>query len=314
MKEKISVIVAIYNIEQYLVKCIESLISQTYDNLEIILMDDGSTDASGEICDKYAKKDKRIKVVHQKNQGLSMVRNNGIKMAAGKYVILVDGDDFVERKYVERLFRQLEKNDADIAVCGYKIEPNGKVEYVPSVAMDGEEATIRLLTEQENYQIVSWNKIYKKELFDGIIFPAGKKHEDTLTTYKIMAKARKVVFVSDPLYYYVQREDSIMGKVELESRLKIKLEAAREAKKYFANDENLKAAAEIFELLATYNFLNEIIAGKLNLESRRYFDWIRLNRKRLLKNKYLTQKLRAYILMSTFASGFLYKIFRTIKK
>ena len=138
MKEKISVIVAIYNIEQYLVKCIESLINQTYDNLEIILMDDGSTDASGEICDEYAKMDKRIKVVHQKNQGLSVVRNNGIKMATGKYVILVDGDDFVERKYVERLFRQLDKNDADIAVCGYKTEPDGRVEYVPSIVMSGE--------------------------------------------------------------------------------------------------------------------------------------------------------------------------------
>lgn len=310
---KISIIIAAYNVAEYLPECLNSVVSQTYDNFEAIIVDDGSTDATSKICDDYAKQYPIFRVIHQKNQGLSAVRNRGIKESSGEYLAFVDGDDCLDAYYLEKLLAAIIHHHADIAVCGFKTFPTTAIELPPIATMTGAQAVIKLLTEQENYQIVTWNKLYRKTLFQNINFPIGKIHEDSLTTYKLFAAATKVTSVTEPLYQYRTRQGSIMDKVKLENRLQIKLEAALEAKNYFQDNPKLFAAAEISELLAYFAFLDNILSGRLKLSTQKYLNWIRKNQKRLSKNPYLSQKLRIYIILSTIFSGMPYCLFRKIK-
>lgn len=309
MKPKISVLIAAYNVAEYLEKCLESVIKQTYKNIEIIVVDDGSTDDTSKLCDRFAESDSRIKVIHQKNSGLSAARNAGLKAATGDFVFFVDGDDFLSEEAIEELI----KHDADIVVCGYKTVPKGEIEAPANKKLSGQEATIELLTEQENYMVVSWNKLYRRELFKDIEFPVGKKHEDSLTTYKILAKAKTVIYIDKPLYFYVQRPGSIMEQAEVEKRLAVKMDAATEAKAYFAEQPQLLQAAEISELLAVFAYLDNITAGNLKDDSRKYYGWIGQNKQKLLKNQFMTPKLETYIKMATKLDGAFYRLFRKIK-
>ena len=205
------------------------------------------------------------------------------------------------------------KQEADIVVCGYKTVPKGNVEAPVNKTISGQEAAIELLTEQENYMVVSWNKLYRRELFKNIEFPVGKKHEDSLTTYKLLAKAKTVAYLDKPLYFYVQRSGSIMDKAEIKERLAIKMQAATEAKENFAKQPKLLQAAEISELLAVLSYIDNITAGNLKADSRKYYDWIRDNKQRLLKNQFITPKLETYIKMATGLDGAFYRLFRRIK-
>lgn len=310
---KITLVVAIYNIEKYLRECVDSILAQTYDNFEVILVDDGSTDDSGSIADEYAKKDKRVRVVHQRNQGLSGARNRGIKEATAEYITFVDGDDYLDKQYLKKLWEKLSYNDADVAVCNFQRVPSLKQESFNNKVMDGIEAAVKLLTEQEDYQIVTWNKLYKKDLFKKIKFPVGSIHEDSLTTYKILAMAKIVVFDNTALYFYREREGSIMNKVKIKERLDSKMKAAHEARKYFVVDAKLLAAAEISELLAYFAFLDNIIAGRLKIEAEPYFAWLKDNKDKLLENQFLTKKLKIYLMAATSFGGILYRFYRKIK-
>ena len=159
----VSVVVPVYNVEKYVEKCLKSLMGQSYGALEIIVVDDGSTDGSGAICDEMAAGDKRVRVFHKKNGGLSSARNYGIKRAKGEYVCLVDSDDWVKRDFVKKMVGEAVREGADVAVCGYNDEvPREEV-------LTGEEVTVRLLTWQENMEIIAWNKMYRRRLF-AIIF------------------------------------------------------------------------------------------------------------------------------------------------
>lgn len=310
---KVSVIVAAYNVAKYLPKCLDSISAQTYSNLEIIVVDDGSTDMTKKICDIYGKKEPRSIIVHQKNQGLSAARNNGLKKATADYVVFVDGDDFLGLEFIDCMIVGITKDSADICVCGYTSVPEGDTEVPEDAVISGEEATKKLLTEQENYQVVAWNKIYKKSLFDKIKYPVSKKYEDTLTTYKLLNKAKTVSFISEILYHYTQRKDSIMGSEELDERLATKLAASQEAKTYFKKNEYLENAAKIFELLAHYQFIDNIIAKRSKADLEEHLNWIRENKAELLKNPLITKKLKTYLKMSTRANGVSYKLFRKIK-
>ena len=311
MKPKISILVAAYNVAEYLEQCLKSIIGQTYQNLEIVIVDDGSTDATGAICDHYKKSDKRVKVIHQANAGLSAARNVGLKTATGDFVMFVDGDDFIKPNMAEKLYDNLA--DADVVICGYQIFPGSKNIRPEAKIYSGEDATIDLLINQEDYMVVSWNKLYKRELFKGIEFPLGKKHEDSLTTYKVLVKAKKVAIIGDPLYYYVQRENSIMKTIAVSEHLGIKMEASIEAKEHFASDPKLFAAAEIAELLTVFAFLNNIISGKMSGDTVKYTDWLTENKQRLFKNQFITTKLKTYINLATKGGGAFYRVFRKIK-
>ena len=322
MKVKVSVIIAAYNIEDYILKCLESVKAQTLKDFEAIVVDDGSTDRTGKICDEFCARDKRFRVVHKKNGGLSEARNFGIKEAKGEYVALVDGDDYADERFIEKLYEKVLAG-AEVAICGFTTVPEGKVEKFLTETVSGVEATKKLLTGQENYMIVSWNKLYKRELFEGIEFPVGRKHEDSLTTYKVLAKAATVAIFDEPLYFYVQREGSIMDSVKLGDRLDMKMLAAREAKEYFGDgigsvgdaygaDGGLYAAAEVAEVLAVFSFLDNIIAGKLKRDSGQYFDWLKEIRGRLVKNPMMSRKLKCYVFMATRFGGGLYRGFRKV--
>lgn len=213
MEELISIIVPVYNIEKYIEKCIRSIISQTYQNLEIILVDDGSTDKSGKICDKYAQIDTRIFVIHKKNEGLSDARNSGLEVCKGRYIGFIDGDDWIANDMYEFLHRTLTEYQADIAVCGHYIEDDEGV--YDSECSDGSliiyncRDAVCTVVEDKEIHSYAWDKLYKRELFDGIRYPAGRYVQDIFTTYKVFGKASKVVCNNQPKYYYYQRKNSI---------------------------------------------------------------------------------------------------------
>lgn len=215
---KISIIVPVYNVEQYLENCIKSILNQTFEDIEIILVDDGSTDNSGRICDSYKGKDKRIKVIHKKNGGLSSARNCGIEMASGKYIGLVDSDDYIHPKMYEILYKNAIKYSSDIVVGSYKSVDNmDDSDIYNDVKIDGEiqnytsiEALEELYNENDLDFIISWTKLYKKCLFDDLKYEVGRIYEDQFIIHKILYKSKIVTYVPALLYFYQQREGSIM--------------------------------------------------------------------------------------------------------
>ncbi len=213
--ELISVVVPVYNVEKYLTRCLDSLIRQTYLSLEIILVDDGSIDASGDICDLYKRNDTRISVIHKENGGLSDARNAGISIAHGKYITFVDSDDFVSDDYVESLFLLIRQHNAEISVCALcNFNENGKIKARESsnaqtIDFSGNEAVIDLCY-QKHISNSACAKMYRLDLFDGIQYPKGCLYEDLGTTYKLLLKATRVVYSPMQKYYYFQRIDSIM--------------------------------------------------------------------------------------------------------
>jgi glycosyltransferase involved in cell wall biosynthesis len=217
MNDLISIIIPVYNMEKYLDRCLYSVLNQTYENLEIILVDDGSTDSSPKMCDEYALKDGRVKVVHKGNGGLSDARNAGLGVASGAYIGYVDSDDWVELDMYERMYIACVENDAELAVCRYFCEyedntvDNGtdKVEV-----LDRDEILKIYITDKDGYMIYNsvWSKLFKRELVEGVIFPKGRNSEDIMYTTRAFCKLDKAVYIDTCLYHYViDRKDSIMN-------------------------------------------------------------------------------------------------------
>ena len=209
MEPLISVIVPVYKVENYLGRCVESLLAQTYENIEIILVDDGSPDTCPVMCDEYAKKHEKIRVIHQENKGLSGARNTGIDNAKGEYLAFVDSDDLWSPHFLESLYKALKENDADIAQCRWEYMHGDELKEAydadaKTVCFTGREMLANLYIQTGAYYVVAWNKLYKKELFENIRYPEGRIHEDEATTYKLFDLAKKCVFVDNALYgYYV---------------------------------------------------------------------------------------------------------------
>lgn len=211
-----SIIVPIYKVEKYLRRCIESLIHQDYQDIEIILVDDGSPDNCGIICDEYANKDTRIKVIHQENGGLSAARNAGIDIAHGDYLMFVDSDDWVEKNYCSMALQKAKETESDIVVFGYNDVFNDRIVKRSIAPKDEKKYTKEeALKELHGGKILSfaWNKIYKADLFKtGIRYPKGRLFEDIGTTYLLFHQANAVYLASGATYNYQKREDSILGK------------------------------------------------------------------------------------------------------
>lgn len=221
MGDLISVIVPVYNVEEYLEDCVDSILQQSYQELEIILVDDGSPDNCGRICDAYQKKDDRVKVLHKENGGLSDARNAGIGLAAGEWVVFVDSDDVLDVHFVEALFMLVQKYQADIAVCGLKKFTgvfSGRQEYMsddgnigtPAAVLDRTEALTHLLYQALPMETSTPGKLYRRTLFDGILFPLGMYYEDLATIYRVLMKSERIVTVQAALYGYRIRQTSIM--------------------------------------------------------------------------------------------------------
>lgn len=211
---KLSIIVPVYQVEAHIDECITSILDQTFRDFELILVDDGSLDRCPAICDVYAQKDSRIRVIHQKNQGLSAARNTGLQAARGDYIGFVDSDDFIEASMYEKLLDNLEREKADISVCGrYKVWGDKKIQEQKSnvyKVMDSAQALALMNTNVLGYfDVAAWDKIYKRSCFKGIEFPEGKLCEDWFVMYKLFFNAHRIVYDSIPLYNYRQRTGSI---------------------------------------------------------------------------------------------------------
>lgn len=275
----ISVIVPVYNVEQYLRECIDSIICQTYTDLEIILIDDGSPDESPAICDEYAQKDNRIRVIHQKNGGLAKVRNVGIDSAQGEYIAFVDSDDFVSCNFVEHLYNGLVESGAEIATASFfPFQGNDvcekKLEFIAFEEILKNEAIRRYCSINAEYSmpfISACNKLFHRSLFDGIRYPEGKLYEDAFTTYKLIDKAKKIVYTPSKLYYYRINPQSILGQSFKEKHLEM-VEAFRSGFDFF----NQKEEKEIASMFIPPLLMREI-----------YCWW---GAKLILKNRCLAQK------------------------
>lgn len=213
-KPLISIVVPIYNVEKYLRACIDSILVQTYRNLEIILVDDGSPDGCSTICDEYKEKDQRIIVIHQKNRGLSGARNAGIDIAKGQYIGFVDSDDTIEPRMFEVLWNNIQSSGAGISICGRKIVDekgnmfNKKYTRQEQIVLDGKEAIIEM-NSHRSFDMAAWDKLYDIELWEDIRYPEGKLSEDFFVIYQLLDKAKKVVWTPEPLYKYLLRSNSI---------------------------------------------------------------------------------------------------------
>ena len=211
----ISIIVPIYKVEAYLDKCVRSIAEQTYENLEIILVDDGSPDSCPALCDAWAEKDRRVKVIHKENGGLSEARNAGLAIAAGQYIAFIDSDDCIAPEFIARLLEAIQAAGADVAECATAyVDENGSIlrhrNTAPISEMGKMEALRRLVREDGIYQTV-WNKLYRREVIAGILFEKGKYHEDDFWTWQVFDRIGKLAVVDCPLYFYLQRSGSIIG-------------------------------------------------------------------------------------------------------
>lgn len=258
MQQLVSVIVPIYKVEKYLKKCVDSILNQTYTNLEIILVDDGSPDNCPKICDEYAKQDDRIKVIHKENGGLSDARNAGIKIATGDYVSFIDSDDYISCDFIETLYTTMKGENSDIVECEIvkfeeKTDPVFEHQNCETISFTTEKGLSMLMEESQFHQYV-WNKLYKSEYAFKVPFAKGKINEDEFWTYKVFGQANRVTKINKPMYFYLQRSGSIMGESFNLHRLDA-LEAKVERQEYIeTNFPNLKKQAKI-DLFSTCIFM-----------------------------------------------------------
>ncbi|WP_407856661.1 glycosyltransferase family 2 protein [Enterococcus hailinensis] len=211
---EISIIVPVYKVEKYLEKCVDSILAQTFTDFELILVDDGSPDNSGTICDEYAKKDPRVKVIHKENGGLSSARNAGINIAKGKYLGFIDSDDYIADDMYEILYKNIVKYNADISsielISVYNDQFSLK-RHSSTVKVLNQEQVMRSVLEGTCFYAYAWNKLYRRELFETIRFPQGRTFEDAFIIMKLLSISKKFVVSNLEKYYYVRHKNSIMG-------------------------------------------------------------------------------------------------------
>lgn len=221
MEEKVSIIVPVYNTAKYLRKCLDSICNQTYSNIEVIIVDDGSTDESPKICDEYQRMDSRVKVIHKKNEGLSSARNDGIEASDGAYIMFADSDDWLEPDMVEYLYTNIKDYDVKFAVCGYysvKGVKRRKHCAKDNVVLVQEEA-IRELTDFSSPGYIpnpAWIQMIERSVMEDIRFPKGRVYEDTLTTYKVIENVDRILVLKEPKYNYLRRRGGITGVINEE--------------------------------------------------------------------------------------------------
>lgn len=282
MKDLISVIVPVYNVQSYLEKCIDSILKQSYQNFEVILVDDGSTDLSGEICKSYCQIDKRIKLIKKENGGLSDARNVGILNAVGEFVAFVDSDDYIHEDYLRRLYDSTIKNNTDISVCSFFITTEQGV-ILEEVLTDDNEIVIgskqllKNMLKKDGYRyVVAWNKLYRKSLFDKVSFDVGKLYEDELLSFKLYYQDLSVSIVKEPLYFYVQRQGSIVQSTMNIHKIQMKQELNKNRIEFYNQKKDLelvKLAKKAYQrwIISVIAKDNELISPDYYAELQREF-------------------------------------------
>lgn len=237
---EVSVIVPVYQVEKYLRQCLDSIVNQTFKEIEIILVDDGSKDNSGKICDEYALKDNRVKVIHQDNMGLSDARNSGMNQMSGNYFMFVDSDDYVSEQMIEKLYTSAVETDADVVCCNFEYFWENNENESFSTKQKREELNSSEIfshrKNEKNYGIwtVAWNKLYKSSSMNSFRFRSGKIHEDEFWANDIYQKDLKVVTIEDSLYYYRQRHNSIVSIKSIKKEFDL-IEAFQERMQIYLN-------------------------------------------------------------------------------
>lgn len=261
-KYELDVIVPVYNVEDYLTKCVESILAQSFQNFRLILVDDGSTDNSGAICDGFAERDDRIVVLHKKNGGLSSARNAGLDISDAPYICVIDSDDYIDERMFEELYRAIDENQADISLCNFRYvysdgdrPDNVGEEQLPieNELISGLDALKKLYTPYGYYYVVAWNKMYSKRLFEKIRYPEGRYHEDEFVVHEIFYMCKKIACVKKPMYYYVQRSGSIMA--QKKEKLSYDAVDAFHARRRFFHDKHLRYREMEAETLIWVNTL-----------------------------------------------------------
>lgn len=255
---KISIIVPVYNTEKYLSKCLNSLIKQTYKDIEIIVVNDGSKDKSLEIAKKFAKQDNRIKVFNKENGGLSSARNFGIEKASGEYIGFVDSDDYIKENMFEILYNMIKEANAKIAICGWYLVEDSQIRtcnFKCKKLVLNDEQAIDMLLNHVSFDNFACNKLFHRALFKDVIFPVGELLEDLSTIYKLIHEAKVIVVDSNPLYYYVLHSNSITSNLYKQVN--------PDSFKVFENRKN--------SLLSLYPKLSNKIKSNYFTASRNYF-------------------------------------------
>lgn len=246
--ELVSIIIPVYKVERYLDGCVQSIVNQTYKNIEIILIDDGSPDSCPVLCDKWAALDRRIRVIHKSNGGLSDARNCGLAAAHGAYISFIDSDDWVQKDFIQVMYETMLQDQSDVVECGVQfVKEDHTVLRTRScehdhITTDRVEALRRLVLEKGVYQTV-WNKLYRSEVIKDTLFEVGKYHEDDFWTYQVLKRIHRMTILAKPMYCYLQRQQSIMGSSYSLKRLD-GLEARVYRMRQLANEPALKNLVE----------------------------------------------------------------------
>lgn len=287
----ISVVVPIYNVEKYLNRCVDSILNQTFTDFELILVDDGSPDNCGKICDEYAEKDNRVRVIHKTNGGLSDARNAGIEWALensdSEWITFIDSDDWVHHQYLDFLFKAVIENNTQISICKYhstnnEIKSDENIIFTSEI-LDTEEFQIQRFT----YSLIAVVKLIKKELIADIRFPVGKLHEDAFTIWKLLNKVDSISFVDLELYYYFQNSNSIMHTKWTPRRLD-EVQAYEEQIKFYEKNKkySLKNRAEKALINVLASQINSILSMNDKKNQEKYLKILRKKlRSNLRKNK-----------------------------
>ncbi|MGN0347076.1 MAG: glycosyltransferase [Lachnospiraceae bacterium] len=343
----ISVIVPVYNAEKYLDACVESILAQDYKDFELLLVDDGATDASGIICDRWCEKDNHIRVFHRENGGAAKARNFGVSMAGGEYVAFVDSDDVIAKSYLKTLQQLAEKTAADIAVCGFvRVFPDGKETKLMDEAKDksvvtgpekttdvtgpekttgmnctegilvmtGPEAMERLLY-QRDFMSVPWGMISRKALWDEVAFPEGTKAEDMGTIYRLFAKAKTLVYTGAPLYEYYQRADNTIFSTSRERNVDYLMHANEMVAYVERNFPEYLPAAKSRLFSACFQILSETEKCPENQEIlTQVYTIIRRLRRDIQRDKKTKMRNRGAAVLAVFGVGGLHRILRMYYK
>lgn len=303
----ISIIIPVYNVESYLRKCLDSVIHQTYQNLDIIIVNDGSTDDSGKICDNYQRIDSRVRVFHKKNEGLSSARNLGLQYARGEFIGFVDSDDFVDADMYESMLGEME-DDVDIVVCGRRIsfpkEMHRKSRLAFGMAkctkMDNMTAMEKFL-QNKNISFAVYDKLFRRQLFEGVLFPYKRISEDIPVTYDMIAKSRNVVHIGKPKYNNFHRNGSISRQEFYYRQIDYVLFLGQICRNVASQYPHLLMQAEAIYVLGTFNMIRKIQFCQNRFlykdVERRLFKVLEHMLVRILHNSFILPKKKREILM-----------------
>lgn len=312
---KISVIVAVYNVDKYIDKCIKSILGQTFKEFELLLINDGSTDKSREICESYFNGNEKIKLINKSNGGLSDARNLGLDIAKGEYITFVDGDDSIDSDYLERLYNNAVSNDADISACSFKRIIGDAIIYEDireiAITLNRNEAMEEYLKESKTCSVIACCKLFKKEIFNNIRFPLGRIHEDNFTAHLLINKCNKYSYISYCGYNYLIRKESITG-IGFNSKSMDLLLAYNDLENFIdKNYEGLRGYTPVLTLKVNIRLLNAIYdSDKKVLEENIILD----NLKEYKWNKFLDKRLTSRYKVAFIMIKINPRIYKTVYK